>query len=193
MSKILLLNTGLKHAQEFTNPFLKRLEVYLSKQHDCIDIRNTLTFDERTFFEYDKVIFIFMTALDSIPSSTLEILQKISEQNVKDKEVYALITCDEYETEKCDLSEKIMQQWCFRFHFQYMGTIKIGSVLFIMKTPAKYVVASQLKKFAGAVINGEKIHLRISELTEKRFMKTANKYWDKQIKKKKKEKAKDAI
>ena len=49
MSKILLLSSGLKHAQEFTAPLLKRLEVYLSTQSHCVDVRNILTFDERTF------------------------------------------------------------------------------------------------------------------------------------------------
>lgn len=37
MSKILLLNSGLKHAQAFVDPFLKRLEVHLSSKENCVD------------------------------------------------------------------------------------------------------------------------------------------------------------
>ena len=35
MAKILLISSGLKHAQDFVEPFLKRLEVYLNSKADC--------------------------------------------------------------------------------------------------------------------------------------------------------------
>ena len=68
MAKILLISSGLKHAQDFVEPFLKRLEVYLTSKADCecIDVRRAETFDERTFFEYDQVVFLFST--DIVPS-----------------------------------------------------------------------------------------------------------------------------
>ncbi|MCI9093508.1 MAG: hypothetical protein HFF36_06945 [Coprobacillus sp.] len=188
MSKILLLSSGLKHAQEFTAPLLKRLEVYLSTQSHCVDVRNILTFDERTFFEYDQVVFIFMTAMDSIPSSTLEIFQKLENQEKPKTQIYTLIACDEYETEKCDLAERIVQKWCDKEHLEYMGSLKVGSILFIMKKPSKFVVSNYIKKFSELIIKKEKSALKISTLTEKRFLKTANRYWDKQIKKTKKAK-----
>lgn len=191
MSKVLLLSSGLKHAQQFTDPFLKRLEVYLSSHIDCVDVRNILTFDERTFFEYDKVVFIFMTAMDCIPSSTLEIFQKLEEQETNQIDIYSVIACDEFETEKCDLSEKILMKWCEKKHYQYKGSLKIGSVLVIMKAASKYVVSHYINKFANAIIKGEDSYLKITTLTEKRFLKKANKYWYKQVKKSKKEKAKD--
>lgn len=97
MSKILLLNSGLKHAQAFVDPFLKRLEVHLSSKENCVDVRSAENFDERTFFEYDQVVFLFSIALDSIPSSTLEIFQKLENQSKNHTEIYALIACDEYE------------------------------------------------------------------------------------------------
>jgi len=191
MSKVLLLSSGLKHTQEFTDPFLRRLEVYLSSYLDCVDVRNILTFDERTFFEYDKVVFLFMTAMDCIPSSTLEIFQKLEKQNVNKVDIYALIACDEYETEKCDVSEKILQKWCEKKDYRFKGSLKIGSTLIIMKSTSKYIVSNYIKKFAQAIMNNQEAHLRVTVLTEKRFLKRANKYWYKQVKKTKKEKAKD--
>ena len=94
MSKILLLCSGLKHTSEYVQPFLKRLEVYMGSKCDCLDVRNAVTFDERTIFEYDQVIFIFTTTMNSIPSSTLEIFYKLESQVKKGTEIYAVIGCD---------------------------------------------------------------------------------------------------
>lgn len=190
MSKILLLNSGLKHAQAFVDPFLKRLEVHLSSKENCVDVRSAENFDERTFFEYDQVVFLFSIALDSIPSSTLEIFQKLENQSKNHTEIYALITCDEYEPEKCNLSKKIIQKWCHRENLQFKGTLKIGSVLFIMKSASKFVVSNYIKSFASAILKHESIDSQVTMLTDKIFMKMANKYWNKEIQRKHKEKIK---
>ncbi|WP_050636699.1 hypothetical protein [Candidatus Stoquefichus sp. SB1] len=193
MAKILLVSSGLKHAQEFVEPFLKRLEVYLSGHDDCvIDVRNAANFDERVFFEYDQVVFLLTIALDSIPSSTLEIFEKLENQLKNNTEVYALIACDEYEPEKCNLSEKIIKKWCEKENLQFKGSLKIGSVLFIMKSASKFVVSNYIKSFASAILKHEETHSKVTMLTDKIFMKTANKYWNKEIRKKHKEKAKNA-
>lgn len=184
MSKILIINSSLKHAQDFVEPFVQRLVVHLSRQSECVDVRNTQTFDERTFFEYDQVIFVFFVALDSIPSTTLEIFKKLEGQEKKDTEVYAMIACDEYETEKCDLSQKIIEKWCEREQLCFKGSLKIGSSLFIMKSASRFVVANYIKGFAMAILKNVHIYSRVSMLTENIFMKTANKYWNKEIKRK---------
>ncbi len=189
MSKILLISSGLKHAQDFVDPFIKRLEVYLESKSDCVDIRTVSTFDERAFFEYDKVVFVFSTALDSIPSSTLEIFSKLEGQKSNNPLIYAMIACDEYEAEKCTLSEKIVEKWCERENFKFMGSLKIGSMLFIMKSVSKFIVSNYIKDFSDIIIKGRKTHLKVSMISEKAFMKTANKYWTKEIKKKQKEKS----
>lgn len=186
MSKILLLSSGLKHAQMFVDPFLKRLEVYLSSQDNYVDIRNVQSFDERTFFEYDQVVFLFTTALNSIPSSTLEIFQKLEFQEKNHTEVYALLACDEYETEKCDLSEKVLKSWCQRERLSYKGSLKIGSALFIMKGTTKYIVSNAIKNFAQKIFNHQDVYMRVTLLSNRRFMKKANHYWSKEIKKKRK-------
>lgn len=191
MAKILILCSGLKHTQTYISPFIERLEVHLSRNSDCVDIRNIMTFDERTFFEYDQVIFVFLPALDSIPSSTLEIFQKLEGQKKNNTEVYAMIACDEYETEKCDLSEKIIERWCEREHLHYKGSLKIGSVFFIMKTASRFIVSNHIKNFASAILNNEEFYSRVTVLTEKMFMKKANQYWEKEIKRKKKENKQD--
>lgn len=190
MAKILLLSSGLKHAQEFVDPFLKRLEVYLNAQKNWVDVRNAESFDERAFFEYDQVVFLFFTALDSIPSSTLEIFEKLESQNKNNTEIYVLIGCDEYEAEKCDLSEKIIKKWCERENLVFKGSLKIGSGLFIMKSASKFVVSNYIKNFAAAILKHENVNLKVTMLTDKIFMKMANKYWNKEIHKKQKAKNK---
>lgn len=192
MAKILLISSGLKHAQDFVEPFLKRLEVYLNSKADCdcIDVRRAETFDERTFFEYDQVVFLFSTAMNSIPSSTLEIFQKLELQSKNHTEIHALIACDEYEAEKCNLSERIIQKWCQREDLKFQGSLKIGSAFFIMKSASKFVVSNYIKDFATAIGKHESVDLKVSMLTDKIFMKTANKYWNKEIRKKYKEKMK---
>lgn len=188
MSKILLISSSLKHAQDFMNPYIKRLEVYLTSKCDCLDVRSANNFDERAFFEYDQVVFVFFTALDSIPSSTLEIFEKLENQPKNKTQIYTVIACDEYEPEKCDLSEKIIANWCQKEGLTFKGSLKIGSGLFIMKSASRFIVSNYIKNFASAILQRKSIHLKISMLTEKIFMKTANKYWDKEIRKKHKEK-----
>ncbi|MEG0276977.1 MAG: hypothetical protein RR630_08100 [Coprobacillus sp.] len=188
MSKILLISSSLKHAQDFMNPFIKRLEVYLSSKSDCVDVRTAGNFDERAFFEYDQVVFVFFTALDSIPSSTLEIFEKLENQSKQKTQIYTIIACDEYEAEKCNLSEKIVANWCQKEGMNFKGSLKIGSGLFIMKSASRFVVSNYIKNFASAILERKSIHLKITMLTENIFMKTANKYWNKEIRKKHKEK-----
>jgi len=192
LAKILIVSSGLKHAQEFVKPFLKRLVVHLKENCDCLDLRNAATFDERTFFEYDQVIFIFFSFLDSFPSSTLEIFERLENQPKNHTEIYALIACDEYEAEKCHLPEKILNRWCIREDLRYKGSLKIGSALVIMETASKFVVSNYIKNFAKAVLKHEKIDLKVTMLTDRIFMKKANQYWYKEIKKKYKEKLKQS-
>ncbi len=189
MSKVLLISSGLKHSQDFSDIYVKKLAKYLEKKCDVLDIRHTDNFDERTFFAYDKVVFCFFVALNSIPSSTLEIFQKLESQS-KSAHIYTLVICDEFECEKCDTSLKIMQNWCEHENLEYKGDIRIGSCLSIMKTNNRFVVCNQIKKFAHAIIKDQDIHLSITLPNEKAFLKTANKYWSKEIKKKHKEKRK---
>ena len=101
MSKILILSSGLVNNHQYLLPFIQRLESYLKKSCDLVDIRHVKNFDERTFFEYDQIVFVFMIAMNSIPSTTLEIFEKIEEYKNSNQEVYALMLTDEYECEKC--------------------------------------------------------------------------------------------
>lgn len=183
LAKILLLNSGLKHTQTFMKPFLSRLEVYLDDRCDCLDVRYVSTFDERTFFQYDQVIFLFFIALDSIPSSTLEIFERLESQPKGLTEIYALIACDEYEPEKCDISEKILQNWCQREQLHYKGSLKIGSALFIMKTISRFVVSNEMKRLSDAIIHHQDFYSKTTMLTDRIFMKKANQYWNKEVKK----------
>lgn len=187
MSKTLLINASLKHACDFVEPFLHRLEVYLDKQgEDVVDVRDYDTFDERTFFEYDHVVFVFMTSLNMLPSSMLEILNKLEGQT-KQTKVYSLIVCDEYETEKCDLSQKILEKWCEKENCLYQGTLKIGSGLFIMKTTVRFIVSNHIQSLAKAIKNDEDYLSQVTVPTMSHFMRNANRYWTNEIKKKQKE------
>lgn len=59
MAKVLLIHSGLKHTQDTVEPFFKRLEVHLQNHCDCLDVRNILTFDERTFLNMIKSFLSF--------------------------------------------------------------------------------------------------------------------------------------
>lgn len=191
MSKILLLNSGLKHTQEMTDPFMERLRVYLLPYSDCVDVRDIITFDERTFFEYDQVIFVFSIAVDSIPSSTLEIFQKLETQKKNSTEIYAMICCDEFEPEKCDLSSRIMERWCIRENLHFKGTLKIASALFIMKHISRFIVSKRIKDFAENISRHQDVDLKVTVFNDKVFLKHANNYWNQEIIKKRKERGND--
>lgn len=187
MSKILMVSSGLKHSHSYIEPYLKRLNVYLTERDATVDIRNAMTFDERTFFSYDQIIFVFMNNMDCIPSSTLEIFQKLEDQKKNNQEVYAVIICDEYEPEKCNISEKILKKWCEKENLIFKGTLKIGSGLIIMKSVSKFAVSSILLKFSSKVIEHQDVNMKFTLFSLKKFLKKGNNYWFSEMKKKRKE------
>ena len=182
MNKILILYSGLKESQMFMNPYIDYLRSYLDVDHQYIDIRDSQSFDPRSLFEYNQLILVFMTTMNSVPSTTLEIFDKLESIDQPQLEVYAMIACDEYEPEKCSLSQRIVQNWCHRQKFQYKGCLCIGSALFILQTYCKFLVANNIKKFSNVIHENQEATLQVSLLNERTFMKHANKYWKKEIK-----------
>ncbi len=182
MSKILILNSGLSHSHEYLSPYIERLQSYLKKTTEVVDVRNVRNFDERTFFEYDQIVFVFMVAMNSIPSTTLEIFEKLKTNTKPHQQIYALILSDEYECEKCDYAHKVLSNWCKRENLFMKGTLKIGSALVIMDSAHKFVTSNRIKQFADVIVNKEDAHLSDTLFSEKTFLTKANQYWNKEIK-----------
>ena len=182
MSKVLILSSGLIKSHQYVLPFINRLESHLRKSCEVVDIRNVINFDERTFFEYDQVIFVFMVAMNSLPSSTLEIFERLEKCKMKNTEVYALIATDEFECEKCDYAHKVIKNWSDKAHLQMKGTLKIGSALVIMQSTHKYVTSNRIKQFAGNIVNHEESSLTDTLFYQTTFLNKANQFWNKEIK-----------
>lgn len=187
MSKILLISSGLKHTDEFVEPYIKRICSYLHKHNVVVDVRNMKSFDERTFFSYDQVVFVFMNALDSVPSSTLELFERISLTEKNHQEIYAMIICDEFEIEKCDHSKKIIKKWCEKENLLFKGTFQLGAGLIIMKSLRKYTVTMMIEKFVDKIINHQEVFMSLTVFSLNGFIKDGNRYWRNEMKKKRKE------
>lgn len=187
MSKVLLVSSGLKHTHEFVEPYIKRIYSYLNKKGSVVDLRDTASFDERTFFSYDQVIFVFMNALDSIPSSTLEIFERISKAETNHQEIYAMIVCDEYEPEKCDHSKKIIKKWCEKENLQFKGSFHLGAGLIIMQSLRKFTVTMMIEKFVNKIINHQDVKINLTVFSLNSFIKDGNRYWHNEMKKKRRE------
>lgn len=183
MSKVLILNSGLSETHQYVVPFITRLESHLRKTSEVVDIRNITNFDERTFFEYDQIVFVFMLAMNSIPSSTLEILNKLEACAKNNQEVYAFILTDEFECEKCDYAHKVLKNWCNREQLNMKGTLKIGSSLVIMQSTHKYVTSNRLKQFAECICKHEECKLTDTLFYQTTFLNKANHFWKKESKK----------
>ena len=183
MSKILILSSGLPKSHQYVVPFIERLHIYLKKSCDFVDIRNVTNFDERTFFNYDQIVFVFMLAMNSIPSSTLEILNKLEGYTKNNQEVYGFILTDEYECEKCDYAHKVLKNWCDREQLNIKGTLKIGSALVIMNGSHKFVTSNRIKQFAECISHHEESALTDTLFSEKSFLAKGNQFWNKEIKK----------
>ena len=183
MSKILILSSGLVNSHQYITPFVERLEVHLKKSSDFVDIRNVKNFDERTFFEYNQVVFVFMVAMNSIPSTTLEIFEKVKNFKHDKQEIYALLLTDEFECEKCDYAHKVIKNWCLREGLIMKGTLKIASSLVIMNSSHKFVTSNRIKQFANAIINHEETSLTDTFFSQTTFLAKANQFWSKEIKK----------
>lgn len=187
MDRVLVINSGLKHSMMYVEPYLKRLNVYLNEEDIIVDVRNIMSFDERTVFAYDTIVFFFLATVDSLPSTTLEIFEKLENIKMDHQNIYSIILCDEYETENCDISEKIVSLWAKRKELNYKGSLKIGSSLVILKTIQKYPVCTYLKMASKTIANKDDLDLKITLITLKSFMKKANRFWVKQMIKKQKE------
>lgn len=188
MSKILIINSGLKHTYSYLEPYMRRLDVFLKKNHAVVDIRDINTFDERTFFSYDQIIFVFLNTLEGIPSTTLEIFQKLENQKKNYQEVYTMIVCDEYEPGKCNYSMRIVKKWCEKENLQFKGSFLLGSGLVIMKSIRKYGVVAQIEKFASKVVSHQDVNMSFTLFTLSSFIKMGNYYWKNEMNKKRKEK-----
>lgn len=187
MSKVLIINSGLKHTDSYLEPYIKRLNVFLKKRQAVVDIRDILSFDERTFFSYDQIIFVFMNTLESIPSTMLEVFYKLETQKKDHQEVYAMIICDEYEPEKCDHSKKIIKKWCEKEGLQFKGSFHLGSGLIIMKSFRKYGAVAQIEKFATQICKHQEVNMSFTLFSLNSFIKMGNYYWQSEMNKKKKE------
>ncbi len=183
MSKVLILSSGLTKSHQYVSPFIDRLEVHLRKSCEVVDIRNVNNFDERTFFEYDQVVFVFMVAMNSIPSTTLEIFERLEKCKKNNTEVYALIVTDEFECEKCDYAYKVFKNWSDKANLQMKGTLKIGSALVIMQSTHKFVTSNRIKQFADDIINHKESSLTDTLFYQTTFLNKANQFWNKEIKK----------
>lgn len=183
MSKVLVLSSGLLKSHQYLSPFITRLESHLRKHNEVVDIRNITSFDERTFFEYDQVVFVFMVAMHSIPSTTLEIFEKLENCKMSHAEVYALIATDEFECEKCDYAHKVLMNWCQKAGLKMMGTLKIGSAFVIMQSSHKYVTSNRIKQFAECISNHEECKLTDTLFYQTTFLNKANHFWKKEAKK----------
>lgn len=177
MSKILMVTSGLKHTQSFLEPYTRRLNSFLTRKGATVDIRTAQTFDERTFFSYDQVIFVFINTLESIPSSTLEIFEKLENQKKTNQEIYAMIVCDEYEPEKCNHSKRIIEKWCEKENLLFKGSFHLGSGLVIMKSPRRFSVVSQIEKFASKIILHQDVQMSFTLFSLNGFIRLANQYW----------------
>ena len=183
MSKVLILNSGLSMINQYVTPFVTRLETHLRKTSEVVDIRNITNFDERTFFEYDQIIFVFMLAMNSVPSTTLEILNKLEGCTKSNQEVYAFILTDEFECEKCDYAHKVLKNWCNKEQLNMKGTLKIGSALVIMNGSHKFVTSNRIKQFADAIYKHEECKFTDTLFYQTTFLNKANYFWKKESKK----------
>lgn len=188
MSRVLVVNSGLKHTDIYLEPYIRRLDVFLRKNNAVVDVRDIHTFDERTFFSYDQVIFVFLNTLEGLPSTTLEIFDKLHNQEKNNQEIYAMIVCDEYEPEKCNYSKKIIKKWCEKEKLIFKGSFHLGSGLVIMKSIRKYGVVAQIEKFVSKIINHEDVCMQFTYFSLSSFVKMGNYYWKSEMNKKRKEK-----
>lgn len=187
MSKILMVTSSLKHANDYLEPYTKRLDVFLKKKNAIVDIRDASSFDERIFFSYDQVIFVFVNTLGGVPSSMLELFQKLENQPKNHQEIYSMIICDEYEPETCDSSMKIIRKWCEKEDLVFKGSFHLGSGFVIMKSMRKYGVVAQIEKFANKILKHQDVFMQFTLFTLNNFIKMGNYYWQVEMNKKKKE------
>lgn len=183
MAKILILSSGLRHADEMIMPLIEHLKAYLIGGSEFVDVRPSDTLRASSFAQYDKVIFAYPIALDTIPSSLLDIFKDLEAVPCKKADIYVLSCCDEYEPHHCQHSDRVVMNWCKSNHLSYRGSLNVGALYVMSQNVNQLVLYSYLKKMAVAILKDQDIDLEVTVFSLNSFMKNANRYWEKEIEK----------
>ena len=182
MNKVLVISSSLRKACRYVDPFVNKLEVFLNKKCQ-VDVRSAYGLDIRIINDYDTIVFAFINASNLIPSSTLELFDDISKFTNHSQNIYTLICNDEYEIDRCDYSERVVEIFCDQYNLNYKGSLKIGSCFIINRMQYGLVLTGHIKRFATAIIENKEVDIHYTYTSKKQFMKDANRYWHKLISK----------
>lgn len=176
MSKVLIISSSLRNACSHVDLFIDKLSVFLKKK--CyVDVRSAYGLDISIINDYDTVVFAFSNAANMIPSSTLELFDDLNHVTNSSQNIYIMICNDEYETDKCDYSERVVEIFCDQYNFNYKGSLKIGSSFIIHHMQYGLVLTNRIKQFATAIIDNKDISISFTYSNINHFIKIANRYW----------------
>lgn len=77
-----------------------------------------------------RLVLVMPLFVDGIPSHVLELMEKIEQQTKQERlhsEVYSMINCGFYEGQQCEYALEMVECWCLRCGFQFMGGRGIGA------------------------------------------------------------------
>ena len=130
---ILILSTSPRKSFGTSLYFSKILKLFLAGHHvEIISLKSVSAYNAvlERFASIDTLVFATPVYVDSIPSTTLEYLQKL-EKHIAGNEykfnVYAITNCGFYEGHQCQFALKTYQLWCERAGVNFLGGIGIGS------------------------------------------------------------------
>ncbi|MDD3429879.1 MAG: hypothetical protein PHG02_07740 [Oscillospiraceae bacterium] len=130
---VLILSTSPRKSFSTSLYFSKILKLFLAGHNvEIILLRSAFDYN-RAIRQLDKIdVLVFATPVyvDSVPSTTLEYLEKM-EQYITAKKykfsVYTIANCGFYEGNQCRLALKTYELWCERADVKFLGGVGIGS------------------------------------------------------------------
>lgn len=130
---ILIVSTSPRKCFSTSMYFSKTLKLFLAGHHvEVISLKSVRDYNNirNRLADIDTLVFATPVYVDSIPSTTLEYLQKLEQCIACEAykfNVYAITNCGFYEGHQCQFALKTYELWCEQAGVRFLGGIGIGS------------------------------------------------------------------
>lgn len=131
--KVLIIATSPRKSFSTSLYFSKLLKIALhGVQTTVLPLKSMIDYHAilEALKNVDTLVFATPVYVDTLPSTTLEYLQKLEKHIVKNHlqfNVYAILNCGFYEGHQCALALNTYALWCQRSDVKWCGGIGIGS------------------------------------------------------------------
>lgn len=187
MNNIVLISGSpkLKHGASYE--YLNILRKYLDLKCEIISSLKYSDLEIEKIKNTDTIVFSYPLYVDALPAHFLKFLKVLEDNEIKDKNIYAICNLGYYESIQGEVSLDIIKNFCLNTNNNYMGGISIGSgpVGYLNYPFINNNIKRDLMTFFDKIDEKKTINNLFTKSLLPRFLylKIGNHSWNKQIRK----------